>query len=116
MPMPGFVFPLRNPMPVDVENLRLDCQIHQPRFFTRLTQGDGRQIVITIRMAAQLQPSLQLSVMRKQNAFAIAIHQPRRPCEMAIKGFAMKRLLGFIKEPSARSGVLIIAVVLYVSV
>lgn len=65
-----------NQMPVQIEDRRLDPQLGQTRFFLGLAQGDPCQIAVAIGMAAQLQPAIELAVMRQQYALAIGTDQP----------------------------------------
>ena len=54
-------------MDVDVEQVIAHGLDFEPRFFARFTQGNTQRVGIAIAVAAQLQPAIQLAVMREEH-------------------------------------------------
>jgi hypothetical protein len=63
---------------IEVEDLGLDDQARQPGLFLRFGQGHAREVALAIRVPAQLQPAIQLAMVREQHARPRAIDQPGR--------------------------------------
>jgi len=76
VPVFGLARPRRNPVPVDVEDRGLDDEIAEPGLFFGFAQRDAREIEIAVRMPAELQPRVQLSMMRQKQAPAVAADEP----------------------------------------
>jgi hypothetical protein len=92
-----------NTVSIEIKYILLDHQIDQTRFFLSLAQRHVRQIGIPIRVPAQLQPSIQLAVMRQKHPLVIRADQPCRSGEVACWMSTHENLAVGMKKFSKRS-------------
>ena len=99
MPVPRHITALGYRVPVHIEQrARDEPQPRESAFLVRLPHGDLREIGLAIRMPAELQPSVEFSVMREQCLRPRGIHDPRRAREMARQAGAQKTILVRLHE------------------
>lgn len=73
----------RNHVPVEIEDVALDDQIVQARLLPRLAQRDAREVGVAIGVTAELQPAIELAMMREQHAPTGSIDEPGRTGEVS---------------------------------
>jgi len=102
VPVSWLLGPFRNPVAIEVEDLRLAFETGQTGFFLSLAQGYTRQLDIPIRMPAELQPSVELAVMGQQDTLAISTDQPGGGSEVSVEPGAREgeacSLRGFVQQ------------------
>ena len=94
----GHALVLGNVVRVEVEDRRRDRQAGQARFLFGFGQRHAREVAFAVGVAAQLQPAIELAVVREQHALAGAVDQPGRGGEVAGQAFAPERILGVVQQ------------------
>lgn len=83
----------RNPMDVEIENFRVhERDVDEPRLFLRLAQRHFVQREAAVGVAAELQPPVQLAMVREQRPLAIRRDDDCRSGEVSRKTRAQRRV------------------------
>lgn len=78
-------------MDIDIENPRTEVgKIGEPRFLNSFHERHGEYIAFPIRMAAELEPTVEFPVMSKKNLRAILIDDPCGTGDVAFLEGALK--------------------------
>jgi len=89
--MRGFALTRGDGMDVEIENLRaLDSDGVDSRLLPRLPQRHRQDVGMAVRVATELEPTVELAMMREQDAPARVVHQPSRARDMALGTRALK--------------------------